>query len=377
MDGCRAGRVMVTRTLESGELAVDDMGPSDKDPNGLFARSLLKHISPSESFDGIMKQVKVEVSKAARSIGRSQNPGVFNLMIQEPLLDPSAPQRAMKAAPQLGRMNSTAVILWAADQNSRESKDALPDLVSPSRDAERLASLFKSFGADTHLLLNPDAATVAKTCATVAASGVSDILFYFSGHGSLIDGDGVLLFPMRGLTSVSPFSRVTNAEGVEALTLRGLVSLLRKPADPATRGTTRGFTLLNPNKSGPARPSGPRLTVLVDSQLADQGLKLESKVPGDFLEGVRHNDRGSSLPNTAAIYATGIWQEALDAVENGVSSPFAIALNNAFSRPGLTLAQLASQVRSEVEDMTKGFQTPTLFAPTAMRDLVLVTSVTK
>lgn len=366
----------VVYSTGSGELAVDDMGPGDKDPNGLFARSLLKHISPVESFDGIMKQVKVEVSKAARSIGRSQNPGVFNLMIREPLLDPDAAERAAKAPPPIGRMNSTAVILWAADRNSAASANALPDLVSPSRDAERLAAQFKSFGADVHLLLNPDAGAVTATCDKVARSGVADIVLFYSGHGALADGDGVLLFPLRTPAS-APFSGIAKAAGVQALTLAGLAGMLRRPPDTPAQGTTRGFTLLNPGKTGSTRPAGPRLTFLIDSQLsASWGYELDTKSTISLLDEARAVNRVPEISNVAAIYATGIWQEAIDAVEGGISSPFAIALNNALSRPGLTLAQLASQVRTEVEEMTKGFQTPTLFAPIRMRDLVLVTPVT-
>lgn len=363
----------VVYSTGSGELAVDDMGPGDKDPNGLFARSLLKHISPVESFDGIMKQVKVEVSKAARSIGRSQNPGVFNLMIREPLLDPDAAERRAKAPPPVGRMNSTAVLLWAADHNSDVSQ-GLPDLVSPSRDAVRLASLFKSLGADVHLLLNPDAAAVTNACSTIANSGAADIIVYYSGHGSLVGGDGTFFFPMRTPT-VAPFSTVTDAKGVQALTLAGLASLLKKPSATGTQGTTRGFTLLRPAGSGPAQPQGPRLTLLVDSQLDFLGFTLEPKPASSLLDAARADGRVSGFSSVAALYATGIWQQALDTVGEGVSSPFAIALNNAFTRPGLTLAQLVSQVRTEVEEITKGFQTPTLFAQQAMRDLVLVTPV--
>ena len=54
----------------TGQQALDKLGPTDKSKNGLFTRVFLDQMhSPSLSIDRIVKNMRNEVAKLAKSIG--------------------------------------------------------------------------------------------------------------------------------------------------------------------------------------------------------------------------------------------------------------------------------------------------------------------
>ena len=120
-------------------------------------------------------------------------------------------------------------------------------------------------------------------------------------------------------------------------------------------------------------PPGPKIILLMDACLDELwGHELRGSVGSSLLRKLRSGEKPAAFSGVAMVYATGIMQQAMDAAEGTNSSPFAIALQNNMTVPGLTLAQFTSRVRDEVEQITSGFQTPTLLSATQMRDLVMV-----
>ena len=63
----------------AGQEALDNLGPRDKDPNGVFTRVLIKEIrAPGLSFDQVIHDVRNEVVQLARSVDHTQTPGYYS-----------------------------------------------------------------------------------------------------------------------------------------------------------------------------------------------------------------------------------------------------------------------------------------------------------
>lgn len=70
---------MVMYAAGAGEVALDGLGPSDNDPNGLFTRTLLRKIrQPGLSADRMLREVRDEVAALARSVGKEQRPAIYD-----------------------------------------------------------------------------------------------------------------------------------------------------------------------------------------------------------------------------------------------------------------------------------------------------------
>ena len=70
---------MVMFSAGAGEQALDRLGPSDKEKNGLFTRVLLKEmIKPGVPVDRVLRNVRAEVVKLASSVGREQTPALYD-----------------------------------------------------------------------------------------------------------------------------------------------------------------------------------------------------------------------------------------------------------------------------------------------------------
>lgn len=360
----------------TGEYAVDNLGPEDVDRNGLFARSLLRHLSPSDSFDDVIKRVRGEVYQAARAIGRRQHPGLFNQIIGEPRLVPASRPTTAPAAPKLGRMASTAVLLVTGD---RYPSSMLNSLVAPEVDVATLGSVFKTLGVEARVLRNPDSKALIAALEVLAAKDVDDVIVYYSGMGGMIDGDGFMFLPDTG-TPQSPAASATldgkPAQGISVLTIASLLGVLRANSRPIpAKGEVRGFALEKKGaaKAGPLPPElHKRVTLIMDTNLIDWGIKLTGRVPQSAINRLLDGSAFPGLDGVAILYSAGVYQMAIDQAEGSNRGPMAIALSNALTRPGLTLSQLVAVVRSEVEDITRGKQTPVFYATESMRKLVLV-----
>ena len=65
-----------------GQQALDKLGPTDKEPNGLFTRSLLKYLGQTElSVDQVARKVRQEVATMAKGVGREQVPAIYDQLV--------------------------------------------------------------------------------------------------------------------------------------------------------------------------------------------------------------------------------------------------------------------------------------------------------
>jgi hypothetical protein len=75
---------MIMFSAGSGQQALDRLGDNDNDKNGLFTRIFIKEmVKPGLSVDRILRNVRTEVVRLARSVGHEQTPALYDQAIGE------------------------------------------------------------------------------------------------------------------------------------------------------------------------------------------------------------------------------------------------------------------------------------------------------
>lgn len=75
---------MIMFSAGSGQQALDRLGDNDKDKNGLFTRIFVKEmLKPGVSVDRVLRNVRNEVVRLARSVGHEQTPALYDQAIGE------------------------------------------------------------------------------------------------------------------------------------------------------------------------------------------------------------------------------------------------------------------------------------------------------
>ena len=73
---------MVVFSAGSGQQALDRLGSTDKNKNGVFTRTFLKEMQKSGvSIDRIIKNVRNEVAELAKTIGHEQVPAIYDQVL--------------------------------------------------------------------------------------------------------------------------------------------------------------------------------------------------------------------------------------------------------------------------------------------------------
>src|SRR3984885_1426216 len=79
----------------AGQEALDNLGPRDKDPNGVFTRVLIKEIrTPGLSFDQVIHDVRDQVVQLAKSVDHVQTPGYYSQYTGDFFFTAAAPGQA-------------------------------------------------------------------------------------------------------------------------------------------------------------------------------------------------------------------------------------------------------------------------------------------
>lgn len=90
---------MVLYSAGAGQQALDQLNANDSNPNGLFTRVLLKQMDqPGLSIDRVLRKVRDEVVRLAKSVGHDQVPALYDQAIGEFYFKPAGVQAI--AAPQ-------------------------------------------------------------------------------------------------------------------------------------------------------------------------------------------------------------------------------------------------------------------------------------
>jgi hypothetical protein len=75
---------MIMFSAGSGQQALDRLGDNDKEKNGLFTRIFVKEMTkPGLSVDRVLRNVRNEVVRLARSVGHEQTPALYDQAIGE------------------------------------------------------------------------------------------------------------------------------------------------------------------------------------------------------------------------------------------------------------------------------------------------------
>lgn len=75
---------MIMFSAGSGQQALDRLGDNDKEKNGLFTRIFIKEmVKPGVSVDRVLRNVRNEVVRLARSVGHEQTPALYDQAIGE------------------------------------------------------------------------------------------------------------------------------------------------------------------------------------------------------------------------------------------------------------------------------------------------------
>ena len=73
---------MVIFSAGAGQQALDRLGPQDRDPNGLFTRTLLREIrTPGMRVDNVIREVRKKVVESARTVGHEQVPAIYDQVV--------------------------------------------------------------------------------------------------------------------------------------------------------------------------------------------------------------------------------------------------------------------------------------------------------
>ena len=75
---------MIIFSAGAGQEALDKLGQTDKDPNGLFTRVFIREMqAPGVSVDKLLRNVRNEVVKLAKSVGHEQTPALYDQTLGE------------------------------------------------------------------------------------------------------------------------------------------------------------------------------------------------------------------------------------------------------------------------------------------------------
>jgi hypothetical protein len=73
---------MVVFSAGTGQQALDNLGPTDKEKNGIFTRVFIRElVKPDRTVDAVVKQVRNEVVKIAKSVGHDQVPAIYDQVV--------------------------------------------------------------------------------------------------------------------------------------------------------------------------------------------------------------------------------------------------------------------------------------------------------
>lgn len=80
----RLASLTVMPSAGSGQQALDRLGDNDKEKNGLFTRIFVKEMTkPGLSVDRVLRNVRNEVVRLARTVGHEQTPALYDQAIGE------------------------------------------------------------------------------------------------------------------------------------------------------------------------------------------------------------------------------------------------------------------------------------------------------
>ena len=332
------GGFYVVYSAGSGETALDRLGDDDGAQNGVFTRALLPRLRVDSSIQDIIQRTKGEVIRMAASIGHSQHPATYD-QTSGPitLLGTTTPPAA--DVPRIARPtdpNSRFLAIGLANYD----RSLEPSLTGAAADARLVGTSLRSSGIEGEVLVDPDEAAIRDAILDVAQARASTVILYLAGRGVYDRGDAVLLLDIPAVSSARWIER--------SLRLSEILQLLQPPS------RYENNVVFQPLR-------GRRMIVLLDAQLASDDQNEARAATDELLESEKLLDLLRLQPDraeryygpTAVMCAADLQSRVLDLVPGQHHGAFALALQNAFSRPGATLQAMSEQVAREVAEITR------------------------
>ena len=223
----------------------------------------------------------------------------------------------------------TASGAWAAQRVALivgvSKYDKVPSLNNPARDAKLVQTTLQKLGFTVKVLTDPTRAALIEGLGEFeeSAKGSDAAVIYYAGHGAMIDGVNYLL-PKDAVTTNKSALTGTAVESARLGQAMMGAKLVRLIILDACRNNPTATRSIGGNSRGLTRETGPTSVAVV------------------------------------TLMAAGPGQVAQDGTGGAANSPFAIALTQGLTRPGITVGELPGYVQAEVERMTEGEQTPDL-----------------
>lgn len=203
--------------------------------------------------------------------------------------------------------------------------DKVPSLNNPAKDARLVQSTLQKLGFTVTVLTDPTRAALIEGLGEFeeTAKGSEAAVIYYAGHGAMIDGVNYLLPKDAIITNKSSLTGTAVESARLGQSMIGAKSVRLIILD-ACRNNPTATRSLGGNSRGLTRETGPTSVAVV------------------------------------TLMAAGPGQVAQDGAGGAANSPFAIALTQGLTRPGITVGELPSYVQAEVSRLTEGEQTPDL-----------------
>jgi TPR repeat protein len=201
--------------------------------------------------------------------------------------------------------------------------EKVPALANPAKDARLVQATLQKLGFQVTVLNDPTRVQLLEGIGAFeeAARGADAAVVYYAGHGAMIDGVNYLL-PKDALATNKTALTGTAIESAKLGQALVGATKVRLVILDACRNNPTASRSLGGNTRGLVRETGPSSTQVV------------------------------------TLMAAGPGEVAQDG--NGANSPFATALTQGMTRPGMTVGELPSYVQAEVSRMTENEQTPDL-----------------
>jgi uncharacterized protein len=202
--------------------------------------------------------------------------------------------------------------------------DKVPSLNNPAKDARLVQQTLQKLGFQVTMLSDPTRAALIEGLGNFeeASKDSEAAVVYFAGHGAMIDGVNYLL----PKDAISTNKSALTGTAVEAARL--------------------GQAML-----------GARSVRLVILDACRNNPVASRSLGGNTRGLVRETGRTST--QVVTLMAAGPGEVALDGA-GAANSPFAVALSQGLTRPGMTVGELPSYIQAEVERITENQQTPDL-----------------
>lgn len=225
-------------------------------------------------------------------------------------------------------LNAAAVHgAWAAQRVALivgvSKYEKVPSLANPAKDAKLVQATLEKLGFKVQVLQDPNRLQLIEGLGAFeeAARDSEAAVVYYAGHGAMIDGVNYLLPKDAIITNKSSLTGTAVESQRLGQAMLGAKAVRLVILD-ACRNNPTATRSLGGNTRGLAR------------------------------------ETSSASVQVVTLMAAGPGEVALDG--QGGNSPFAIALTQGLTRPGITVGELPSYVQAEVERMTEGQQTPDL-----------------